>query len=301
MAGDKRVRVQSGRRVRLALGVMAAVGATACGARTGLLDAEGDSTSFAGSTDAEPDVDKTGCTEITYIYVMTEQQRLYRFDPPAARFTEIGEIRCPGATSTPNSMAVERSGTAYVVFLDGQLFKVSTRDASCSQTPYVPNQLGWTKFGMGFATRFGGPDETLYVADTSLSSSRGLAIIDTTSFVLKFVGPFSIPLGAIELTGTGDGRLFGFSPASTGSRDARIVELSQADATVLSDTRVRTTTAIWAFAFAHWGEDFYIFTAPGGSTQTTVTRFRPRDDSVVDVATLDTTVVGAGVSTCAPQ
>jgi hypothetical protein len=54
----------------------------------------------------------------------------------------------------------------------------------------------------------------------------------------------------------------------------------------------------WAFAF--WGGDFYTFTAPG-DTSTVVQRFRPSDGTVVQVASLSLVVVGAGVSTCAPQ
>ena len=53
----------------------------------------------------------------------------------------------------------------------------------------------------------------------------------------------------------------------------------------------------WAFAF--WGGDFYMFTAPGGGSD--VTRYRPTDNSVTVVATLPTRIVGAGVSTCAPS
>jgi hypothetical protein len=54
----------------------------------------------------------------------------------------------------------------------------------------------------------------------------------------------------------------------------------------------------WAFAF--WGGDFYTFTAPSGNTL--VQRYRPSDGSVVTVSSLaGRQVVGAGVSTCAPQ
>jgi hypothetical protein len=53
----------------------------------------------------------------------------------------------------------------------------------------------------------------------------------------------------------------------------------------------------WAFAF--WGGNFYTFTAPGGST--VVTRFDPNDGSIVQVAQTSDVIVGAGVSTCAPQ
>ena len=61
----------------------------------------------------------------------------------------------------------------------------------------------------------------------------------------------------------------------------------------------------WAFAF--WGGDFYTFTSPpvAGSCQSgtsIVSRVNPTDGSVVSpYATLGEQIVGAGVSTCAPQ
>jgi hypothetical protein len=55
-----------------------------------------------------------------------------------------------------------------------------------------------------------------------------------------------------------------------------------------------------AYAFAFWGGDFYFFTSMGGGSST-VTRYHPDDDSLKVVATLDRTIVGAGVSTCAPE
>ena len=60
----------------------------------------------------------------------------------------------------------------------------------------------------------------------------------------------------------------------------------------------------WAFAF--WGGDFYLFTCPfSGPTQSCtssrVTRFRPGDKSITQVGSYRGIIVGAGVSTCAPQ
>jgi hypothetical protein len=56
----------------------------------------------------------------------------------------------------------------------------------------------------------------------------------------------------------------------------------------------------WAFGF--WGGDFYTFTAPDGTTSV-ITRYRPSDQSIVVVgmAPFGVQLVGAGVSTCAPQ
>ena len=67
---------------------------------------------------------------------------------------------------------------------------------------------------------------------------------------------------------------------------------------------LRNTSVLFAQAFAIWGGDFYTFTglltAQQGATE--VTRFRPRDGSIVPVGQIvGETIVGAGVSTCAPQ
>ena len=55
----------------------------------------------------------------------------------------------------------------------------------------------------------------------------------------------------------------------------------------------------WAFAF--WGGNFYTFTAPLQLGSTVVTRFDPNGGSIVQVAQTSDAIVGAGVSTCAPQ
>ncbi|MCA9590689.1 MAG: hypothetical protein KC657_35560, partial [Myxococcales bacterium] len=54
-----------------------------------------------------------------------------------------------------------------------------------------------------------------------------------------------------------------------------------------------------AFAFAHWGGDFWLFTAPQGKSQVTRLKY---DDGTVETVKTDVgfEVVGAGVSTCAP-
>ena len=52
-----------------------------------------------------------------------------------------------------------------------------------------------------------------------------------------------------------------------------------------------------SLAFAYWSGDFYVFNGQGDQT-TTVTRYKPSDGSVSVIATLNRTVVGAGVSTC---
>src|SRR5439155_2209189 len=64
----------------------------------------------------------------TYIYLFTEANELLAFYPPSAAIHTVGTIDCPliDPSSTPFSMAVDRSGLAHVLYQDGELFKVST-------------------------------------------------------------------------------------------------------------------------------------------------------------------------------
>jgi hypothetical protein len=301
------------------------VAVAASGARTGLpvgveidggVDAstDGPHDARADVADAPPDApldapidapSRIGCADagIDYIYVLTSDEWLFSFDPPTSTFSRIGQLFCPGTTLTTNSMAVDRKGTAFVSFEDGSLFEVSTLTATCTATRFVTGQQGWGKYGMGFATNGMGPTETLYVAEASYQHpSKGLATIDTASFAFHVVGPWTNPLGnAVELTGRGDGKLFGFFLATPGP-GGYLTGIDKATATITDVTPLPIGAMNAAFAFAAWGGDFYFFIAPNGNgTTTTVTRYHPPDGSLVDVATLPQAIVGAGVSTCAPQ
>jgi hypothetical protein len=201
-------------------------------------------------------------------------------------------------------MGVDRQGIAWVVFMDGTLFRVDTASAACELSPYPTDQLGWLTFGMAFAaTTDAGSSDALFVAESSYQhASLGLGRIDLTSFALKAIGPFAPPLSnAVELTGTGDGRLYAFS-LNSGAAGSHLSQIDETSGKILGDVSLPTVgTPNSSFAFAYWGGDFYFFTAPQSAASTTVTRYRPGDGSVTPVASLAETVVGVGVSTCAPQ
>ncbi len=312
---------------RFVLGVtwslVGAVLVVACGARTGLVapnespDVSVDVPHEIGSdVDAQdaldvtaedvteepiifPDVPFVSCVEagITFVYVITVQNELYSFYPPTLAFTKIGNIACP-STSTPFSMAVDRVGIAYSVFSDGNLFQISTANAACKATSFVPGQHQYSTFGMGYA---GAADagETLYVSQTARTEPQ-LGWIDTKTFVLTPIGLYHPSSGGrCELTGTGDGRLFAFCLGVINVPGA-ILQLDPQTATVLSDTTVGIGTSTDAFAYAFWGGLFWLFTGPV-TGPTTVTRYDPVQKTATPVATLASAIVGAGVSTCAPE
>jgi hypothetical protein len=237
----------------------------------------------------------------TLIYVITETNTLYSFYPPTATFsTVIGNIACP-STSVPFSMAVSRNGIAYIIFDDGELFEIDTQSATlpCRSTGFVMGQGGFAaRFGMGFSRDAVGPGETLYVASGSNGMTGGpnqLARIDTMTLQLTVIGSLTPSIDDTELTGTGAGDLFGFYGGVNGSA---IAQIDKANAQVTGSAPLPGVTQGSGWAFAYWGGDFYTFTAPAGGT--VVTRYRPSDQSIVQVASTTDIVVGAGVSTCAP-
>ncbi len=233
----------------------------------------------------------------TLIYAVTEEYSLLRFDPTTASFARIGTLDCPDPGS-PFSMAVDRQGIAYVLYDDepGNVFRVSLATTQCLSTSYIPHNGAFAEFGMGFSANEDDGEETLYVAGVS----GELGSIDTSSYLLTDIGGFTPPVTQGELTGTGDGRLFSFYATTPEGPVSAIVQIDKTNASVISEDVLPSVTQGSGWAFGFWGGDFYMFTAPDGASSI-VTRFRPSDGSTTQVATYPEIIVGAGVSTCAPQ
>jgi hypothetical protein len=315
-------------------GVMVTVtcgGFFACGSRTALpgdFDAVGSGNDDSGGDARKPrdagpdtaippidanvphDASRLDCPDAgaTLIYLITSDNQLLSFYPPSAAFTLIGNIACPipdptDTMNTPFSMAVDRKGTAYVEFYRGQIFKVSTLTAACAATPFVIGQDNFNTFGMGFSTNGGGPSETLYIAGGTLGAAGStppntdLGSIDVTDYQVTDIAPFNPFISDVELTGTGDGRLFAFWSQDQTS-DTNISEINKATGDVIGSDDLPGTALGNGWAFGYWGGDFYTFTGMGSST---VTQFDPSTKAQATIATYSSEIVGAGVSTCAPQ
>lgn len=258
-----------------------------------------------------PDVFRNDCpdAEALLVYVISDNYQLQSFNPDNGQFRTIGQINCPtGTNDSPFSMAVDRKGTAYILFTDEHIYRVSTATGACVATTYQPRQGNFARFGMGFATRnIFGPQETLYIAgdpdnvgNGQPTGAAGLASIDPTTFKLTFVGADQ-RIQSAELTGTGDGRLFAFYQDPSDFSGSNIGEVDTQTGQIIGQRHFESVDQGRGWAFAFWGGDFYMFHAPGGTT--TVTRWRPVDNSVATVANAPqgVRIVGAGVSTCAPQ
>ena len=118
---------------------------------------------------------------------------------------------------------------------------------------------------------------------------------------LTRIGDFSGTLAGkgAELTGTGDGRLYGFFTTNPNATLAQIDPATGATSNNVNLSGVNTGLA-WAFSF--WGGDFWFYTSNGVSAST-VTRLEPASNNKISNAKRDVggfKIVGAGVSTCAP-
>jgi len=204
-------------------------------------------------------------------------------------------------------MSVDRTATAWVLYSSGlaggggDLFRVSTVDASCTPTTFARAQEGFEVFGMGFASNSAGStDETLFVAGgAELSIGTGsstLGWIDMGSLVLSPLG--GLP-GWPELTGTGAGELWGFFPDTSPPTVQRIDKTSGAVDHTYNLPIDTTSTEAWAFAY--WNGDFWIFLKTLADASSNIWKLESDDSTVTEaVHATGSRIVGAGVSTCAP-
>jgi hypothetical protein len=244
------------------------------------------------------------------IYLVDAAGHLSSFDPSRLVFNDIGPLNCPfasgpmspgGGSPTPFSMNVDQNAVAWVLYSDGELFRVDTSTASCTATSFQPNQQNFQLFGMGSVFNASTGVDTLYIAGGPDYFSGNplnvqLGTIAFPSLAVSTVGPLA--MGWAELAGTGDGQLWGFVPAGRLST-AGFATLAQIDPT--SGDSIRSyqlqgmiSNASGGFAMKFYGGSFWVFLG------NKVYQVRRSDGAVV--ATLDTgrSVVGAGVSTCAP-
>ena len=252
-----------------------------------------------------------------YIYLVDENNHFFRYNPvlpKGQRYMDLGVLTCP-ATGTcadgitpvsPFSMAVDRNAIAWVLYCDGSIFKVDiNNNIACTATSFTKNQSGFQVFGMGFSTDVAGmAAETLYIGGGAYSSiDMGTAQFGKIAMPALSVSSIgNVANGWPELTGTGDAQLWGFFPSDTGT--PRVAQLNKTNGADLMSYNVPTIVGMpqaWAFGF--FCDGFYIFLKRATDASTIVYHVT-RMTGVPDTSPFDDTpghsIVGAGVSTCAP-
>jgi hypothetical protein len=239
-----------------------------------------------------------GCDDATKgsIYILGSNKEFARFEPQTETLTVLGDLACPGedASSSTFSMAVDRQGVAWVLFVDGKIFHVDTKTVACTATAYSPCQDSFCQFGMGFVSNAAdSEEETLYVSGVyNPSPGLGLAKIDTAALALTAIDDYDTLAGkGAELTGTGDAHLFGYFQDTP----IHLAEIDKTNAHVLSTTDLLEVPSGTSWAFAFWGGSFYIMSGIA------IRKYVPMTN-ITTIINPDVgfDIVGAGVSTCAP-
>jgi hypothetical protein len=239
--------------------------------------------------------------EAKLVYLVDQNNKFSSFNPGTLAITDIGTLNCPAQVlATPFSMSVDRSAIAWVLYSSGELFKVDTTSLACTKTSFA-NPSGMVNFGMGFVSNSAGStDETLFIAGGAAGAALGggsstFATLDFPGLGVTVKGTIS---GWPELTGTGDAKLWGFFPNLSPPKVAQIDKSSGADLVTLPLASLAGSPEAWAFAF--WGGDFWIFLKRATDSSTQVHHVKPDGTLTTPLPSTNRTIVGAGVSTCAP-
>lgn len=242
--------------------------------------------------------------EAKLVYTVDQNNTLSKFDPIGKTFMDIGTLSCPAMfLATPFSMGIDRNAGAWVLYSSGELFKVDTKTLDCVKTQWASSG-GLVQFGMGFSTdTAGGTTDTLFIAGGSgpMQPTSELNRLDTMSVQAQRVGTVT---GWPELTGTGNAELWGFFPTTPGGGGGvpRIEKIDKTTGGGLQTFMLSTLTgdpAAWAFAF--FGGDFFVFLMRTSELATVVYQVDGSTGAIKGMTNTNTrTIVGAGVSTCAP-
>lgn len=238
---------------------------------------------------------------VKLIYLVDAANNFLSYDPRKSGdpFQVIGKLDC-GDYSSPFSMSVDREGTAWVLYQSGDVYKVDIRDAKCTPSGYRPGSIGSRTFGMGFSTdEAGGKTEKLYISE---NFDGKLAAIDTmkTPPTVQSIGPIETSTAQNpELTGTSEGKLFGFFPVP--GSPSFIQEIDKKTGKLLGTKwSVGQLGSVSAWAFAQWGGIFFVFVTVDDVPQVRAVDRRSGEAKVV-MESIPYRITGAGVSTCAPE
>lgn len=289
---------------------------------------DGDGNQFdvgnGGDSGDVPDGGSCDCVNVRdgiYVLDSNAPPSVWFYDPPQNRFERVGALGCPAPAGTvANSMAIARNGYAWLNYYQtgvdpngsdwvGRMYRAPLGDlGNCQSLDYAGGRGTWFLMGMGYATRGTSSCDNLYLYNSDKytqypnfeSTASALAIWNAGDGDANPLGATNYPVA--ELTGTGDGRLYGF--ATVGQNRSNLVQFDKSDASEIEVVPLDGLDITNAFAFAFWGGDVYFFTqiAPG-MTNSKVTRLDYDGNDGGGLRVIHESsglhITGAGVSTCA--
>jgi len=260
------------------------------------------------------------------VFVLTyaNPAQIYSFDPETLTYKHVVDVVCPNTTGwEASTMSVDRTYHAWVVWggttmpFNKRLDRLDLATGACEpDVAPLPTPVAPSNFGMAFATDAkNGTSESLYFTDAGGWLFR-LGTSTTLGQYYKFQQGEGTQFSGIELSGSGEGRLFNFimnysiqygHPCTAQDPCVPTVHIGEVDKTngsAISNVSVPTIPSFMltpgGFAFAQWGGLLWAFESLNfGATKVYAY------DPVTQTAVLKNSagpkgIVGAGVSTCAP-
>lgn len=235
----------------------------------------------AGEADDAGAVDGECPKEATLVYVTGQGSKLYSFDPQTLDFDLIGTFSC---LTTPTHMTIDRHGAAWVV-ANGNIYKASTKDASCAPVPTWKSVMSFADFALTFVGTTDS-DDTLYL----MNGSGKLGSWNTTTGTFKNIKSTNVTYIGGDMTSSGDGFLY-FADDTT---NHTLYRMDPGSGSVLDQTAT-APVGMGTQALAFWGGTFYVF------VNSAIYAHDPVKKTTKAIGTAPLNVTGAGQSTCVPK
>ena len=256
--------------------VLSCAAVVACAARTSTPRPSASAEASVVTIEAAPEVPtrpvvvSDECYGGSSLYVLSNESTLYVLDSMLPTFRRIGTISCPNRRI--DAMTIERDGSLWLTAHGGGLYRTTIEDLECGENVDRSGMFNQHGFGLAWGATsifasdlaMGGlPSKGLWKAD------RSRVLGDTGS--AAFIGGFTHGLQGktADLAMDDNENLFGLF--NTTPLTFAAIDKSSA-ATPTNTQRVLPGASAGAWALAFWHDEFWLFNAPMGSSESTIWR-----------------------------
>jgi hypothetical protein len=244
--------------------------------------------------DAQPPDAPTPCPDggSPVAYLVSTNDDLYTVDPTTATATLVTTLACPAGGASPFTMAISRTGVAYIVYSDFNIYAVDLVSFACTKTAYVQPQLQLVN-PIDLAISSGTTESLYYYGKSYAGGGSGadiLAASDLSTFVLTEIGPVVPDPGTnvLDIKVDAFGRIFGLSNGGL------FVEIDPTSGALIGQNATSFSTA-GDWALLTYDGQIYFY---GGSGPSTEYVYDLATNNVTTVGTIDDGIVGASAAAC---
>ena len=247
-------------------------------------------------TGSDSEAPLSPCGQIILLEAFGAANRLWRYDIESGDNAPVLTPACSGMTALSANGKGEIFGLNHS---EQNLYEIDPATGSCQETalPTHPDYPDLQFRGLAFV----GSDssEKLYLSAIESPNARQALLFDSEAQGLKFIAALAgltEEKAFVDLAGTNTGRLFGLHPSNGGS----IIKEWAPDTGVLLSNMPTLTPEPTGWSFV-WHEDLFTLFISTQGAHSYVYRFDPNSGALTARPDLPFRVVGAALSSCAPD